>query len=97
MEDKLHKIILWASHGTPRQFFADVQARLSSQGYICVLEDDTISFFRVRKEGGFLGFGAKQVKEPVGKIVFADGEVDVPTESLDPTFLDVLVERLQQH
>ena len=33
MEESLRKVMLWAGHGTPRQFYHELVARLSDQGY----------------------------------------------------------------
>jgi hypothetical protein len=101
MEDKLHQIRVWAGHGTPRQFFVELEARLAKKGkpteYIAEGEGSTITCYRVGKVGGFLGVGAKQTKQPVLHIVFGESDVQVPAEGADPAFVDWLVARLHQH
>jgi hypothetical protein len=97
MEDKLHQITVWASHGTPHQFFNELQAALSTHNIAVEQEGDTITCVRVRKKGGFLGIGAKIVTEPVLKLIFKDDQLEIPAESADPEVIDLLVEVLQQH
>lgn len=97
MEDELRKIRNWASHGTLKQFYAEIAAKLSKQGYITELEGNTLTCYRVRKEGGFLGIGRRTIKEPVLKAVQEGNEVRIPAESANPDFVHLLAGLLKQH
>jgi hypothetical protein len=97
MEDELRKIRNWASHGTLRQFYAELSAKASQQGYITELEGNTVTCYQVRKEGGILGLGRRTIKEPVLKAVQEGTEVVIPTESANAEFVHLLVGLLKQH
>jgi len=101
MEDKLRRIKIWAGHGTPRQFFVELEARLAAKGqkreYVAEGEGSTITCYRLGKTGGFLGVGAMQTKAPVLRIIFGENGVEVPAEGADPVFVDWLAARLHQH
>ena len=97
MEDELQKIKNWSSHGTLRQFYTEVSAKAASMGYKAELTGNTITFYRTHKAGGFLGIGARTIKEPVLKIIRHDDTVEIPEDSVDPEFLKELAGSLKQH
>ena len=68
MDEKTRKVLAWATHGTPKQFYTEVSAKTSSHGYLTELKGDTLTCYRIRKEGGFLGIGARKIKEPVLRV-----------------------------
>ena len=97
-EEDLRKIEGWASHGTLRQFYAEASAKLSKEGgYQVELEGDSLTCYRVRKEGGFLGIGKHEVKEPVLKIIRKGDEIAIPEESADEAFVKQLASLLRIH
>lgn len=97
MEDELRKVRNWASHGTLKQFYAEIAAKVSQQGYVVELEGNTITCYKIRKEGGFLGIGRRVIKEPVLKAIQEGNEVRIPEESANPEFVHVLAGLLKQH
>jgi len=97
MEDDLRRIQSWASHGTIRQFYAEVSAKMAKEGYEVELEGDSLTCYRVRKEGGFLGIGKRQVKELMLKIIRKGEEIIIPEESADKEFVKELASSLRVH
>lgn len=97
MEEDLQRLKNWASHGSLRQFYTETAATTRSHGYDLAVEGDSIVFYRLRKEGGFLGLFRKTVRQPVLRIVRHDDQVDIPEESIDPEFIGVLANLLKQH
>lgn len=97
MEDTLHKIQVWASHGTLRQFLYEVSAKIAAHGYQAALEGDTLTCFKVRKEGGFLGIGARKVREPVFKLTRKGEEIEIDPNAIDEEFVTLLASLLKQH
>ena len=97
MEEELQKIKRWSSRGTLRQFYTEVSAKASTKGYKAELDGSTITFYRTRKEGGFLGIGARTIKEPVLKIIRHDDTVEIPEDSIDEAFVRELAGSLRQH
>jgi len=98
MEEKLHKLRNWASHGTLRQFRTEISAKLANeQEYEMELEGDTLTCYRVRKEGGFLGIGVKKIKETVLKVIGEGADLQIPEDSADAEFIELLSQKLKQH
>ncbi len=97
MEDAVRKVSNWASHGTLRQFHTELVARLSDD-YEVEINGDKLVCYSVRKEGGFLGIGAKKIRETV--LVAETGEdgiVALDIDASDPDFIEYLAPRLKQH
>ena len=97
MDEELQKIKRWSSRGTIRQFYAEASAKASAAGYRSELDGDTITFYRTRKEGGFLGIGGHTVKEPVLTIIRHNDSVEIPGDTVDEAFVQELASNLQQH
>lgn len=97
MEDSVRKIQVWASHGTLRQFFAELSAKLTNLDAQCELEGNTITCYRGTKTGGFLGIGARKVKTPLLKITREGDRIIIADEPLDREFVDRLAEELKAH
>ncbi len=97
MEDDLCSIQSWASHGTLRQFYAEVSAKMGKEGYQVELEGDSLICYRVRKEGGFLGIGKRQVKELVLEIIRKGEEIVIAEECADKEFVKELARSLRVH
>jgi hypothetical protein len=97
MEAELQKIKRWSSHGTLRQFYAEVSAKALTKGYRTELDGNTITFYRTRKEGGLLGIGARTIKEPVLRIIRHDDTVEIPEDIVDEKFVRELADSLKQH
>jgi len=97
MEDELQKIKNWSTRGTLRQFYTEASAKASAKGYKSELTGNTITFYRTHKEGGFLGIGARTIKEPVLKIIRHDDTVEIPEDSVDEEFVKELAGSLKQH
>ena len=97
MEDNLQKITSWLGRGTLVQLQIEVGGHLASRGYTVEREGDTLSFYRTRKEGGFLGFGGRLVREPVMKITKDEEGIQIPSDPLDPEFVWYLASGLRHH
>lgn len=97
MEDALHSIRVWSSHGTIRQFASEIAGKIAKIGYVAELEGDTLTCYRVVKQGGVLGIGARKVKQPVMKFIRKGDGVEVVEDAIDQTFLTELVGLLKQH
>ncbi|MBA7703241.1 hypothetical protein ES703_112023 [subsurface metagenome] len=97
MEEELRTIRSWASHGTLRQFRTEMSAKVAADGYGVTLEGDTLTVYRIRKEGGFLGIGARKIEEPVLVVIGEGANMRIPEESADEEFLALLAPKLKQH
>jgi len=97
MEEILERIATWASHGTLAQFRTEIDGYIKSAKYDSELQDDELLIYRQRKEGGFLGIGAKTIKDPVMKLSRTDTGVAVLREPLDEEFAQYLITCLRQH
>lgn len=97
MEDALRKVTTWASHGTLRQFYTELTARISEEEYEVDIEEEKLTCYKVSKQGGFLGIGVKKTRKPV-LVVETEGDlVNVDQDSADPDFVAYLAKRLTQH
>ena len=96
MEEKLQKIQAWASHGSLAQFHREVAGRISNDGYTVEVGDDKLSFYKPRKEGGFLGLFAKTIKEPMLEVIRTGGDI-VLSETANEEFVDLLAGVLGAH
>lgn len=97
MEDSLRKVTTWASHGTLRQFYTELTARIPEDEYEVDLGEEKLTCYRVSKEGGFLGIGAKKIRKPV-LVVAKEGDLlNVDQDAADPDFVEYLATRLTQH
>ena len=97
MEDELRKIQNWASHGTLRQFYAEINAKVSNLGYEVEVKGNTLTCSAVRKEGGFLGIGARKIKDTVLQVIRDNETVTIPEASVNKEFLHTLADLLTQH
>ena len=97
MDETLRKVMLWASHGTPRQFYYELVARLSGEGYEVDLEDDVLTVFKSHREGGFLGIGGRKVKEVSLEISYHGDEATITKESANAELLEYLSSALEAH
>jgi hypothetical protein len=98
MEEELRKVMIWASHGTPRQFYYEVTARLEGQGYEVDLEgEDVVRVHKSHREGGFLGIGGRKVKETFLEVRFGGEDVVIPPESADEELVKTLAGLLGAH
>jgi len=94
----LHKISSWANRGNLRQFYTEMSAKFTKDAnHEVVLEGDTLTFFALRKEGGFLGFGGHRSREPVLRLVQVSGRAVVGNEYVDEEFAVELANSLTQH
>ena len=97
MEDTLHKIQVWASHGTLRQFHSEVAAKIAPHGYEAALKGTALTCYRVGKAGGFLGIGARKTRRPVLKLTRGSDGVTIDEDSVDEEFITLLAGMLEQH
>ena len=97
MEEILERIATWASHGTLSQFRTEVDENLKAKGYESEVQGDQLLIYRPRKEGGFLGIGAKTTKEPSMTITKTGGTVSILPEPLDEELVQFLNSCLGQH
>ena len=97
MEEELHKIRGWASHGTLKQFYSEVSAKIGEEGYKAKLEGDTLTIYKTHREGGFLGIGARKIQDAVLVLVGEGANLEIPEESADEEFVRFLADKLKQH
>jgi len=97
MEDSVRKIQVWASHGTLRQFYTELSAKLTNLDAQCELEGNTITCYRVTKSGGFLGIGARKVKTTLLKLTREGDQITVAEDSIDREFVDRLAGEFAAH
>ncbi len=97
MENELSRIRNWASHGTIRQFFTEVSAKLSKKPYTAELKGDRVVFYQVSKMGGLLGLGVKTSRKPVLEVIWEGSQIKIPEESADAEFVKMLAGLLGQH
>jgi hypothetical protein len=97
MEEQLTKITGWVGRGTLRQFRNEVKGNLADSEYTVEVEGDALRFYRTHKEGGFLGIGAKTIKELVLEVTREGNNVEVSSEPRDPEFIQYLAGILIQH
>jgi hypothetical protein len=97
MEDVQDRIATWASHGTLSQFRTEIDGYLKSKGYDSEVQGEELVIYRPRKQGGFLGIGAKTVKTPLMKISRTGGAVRVLPEPFDQELAQYLDSILTQH
>ena len=69
---------------------------MAPHGYVAQLEGDTLTWCRVRKQGGFLGMGKREVGEPVLLITRRGDRFEVPAESADAEFVALLASKLKE-
>jgi len=97
MEELLERIATWVSHGTLAQFQTEIDGFLRRSKYRSELRGDELLIYSQRKEGGFLGIGAKTVKDPVMKLARTEAGVEIAREPLDEEFARYLASELRQH
>lgn len=95
--EALHKIQVWAKHGTPRQFLTEIEAKIAPYGYVVALEGNHLVCYKLEKKGGFIGIGVRQVKQPVLRIIYDQDRVLVPEETAAPEFVNLLSSLLKGH
>lgn len=96
-QDKLQQIINWVNRGTLQQFKIEVDARLTGTNYESEIDKSTLTFYEVRKEGGFLGIGGKTVREPVFQLTADEDMVEVDESMADAEFVETLTHSLSEH
>ena len=97
MDESVRKIQVWASHGTLRQFFAELSAKLLNLGAQCKLEGSTITCYREEKTGGFLGIGAKKTVIPLLRLTRDGDQISIDEDALDLEFVEQLAQEFQAH
>jgi hypothetical protein len=97
MEEILDRIAVWASHGTLSQFRTEIDGYLTSRGYHSEVQGEELVIYRPHKEGGFLGIGAKTIKEPLLVVSKAGGTVSILSEPRDEDLIQYLSSILRQH
>ncbi|MHB1357278.1 MAG: hypothetical protein ACYCZF_15020 [Anaerolineae bacterium] len=97
MQDELYKIHIWASHGSMKQFSAEVIAKAIKIGYDADLDGDTLTCYKIEHQGGILGIGRRKIKRTVLKIIRKGNDVEIPESEADPEFVAKLSELLKQH
>lgn len=95
--DALHKIQVWAKHGTPRQFVTEIEAKIAPHGYTAAIEGNHVVCYKLAKKGGFIGIGARQIRQPVLRIIYDQDRVLVPEDSAAPEFVSLLSSLLKGH
>jgi hypothetical protein len=97
MEEILERIATYVSHGSLPQFRTEIGGYLTSRGYDSEIQAEELLIYRPHKEGGFLGIGAKTIKEPLLRISTAGGSVTIPEDPRDEELVQYLNSVLHQH
>jgi len=97
MDEKLHKLRNWISHGSMQQFFTEVSPKLLVLGYETDLVGDKLSIFRVEKKGGFLGIGAKKVRTAVLDATRQGDDIVIDDATLEPAVVDLILSFMHAH
>lgn len=97
MEEIIERIATYATHGTLSQFRTEIGGYLTTRGYDSEVQGDELLIYRPRKEGGFLGIGAKTIKEPLLRISKTAGSVSIPQNPRDEELIQYLDTILHQH
>ena len=97
MEQDLLKLRRWMSHGTARQFYTEIAYKITDHGYEAEIQGDTVTCYRVKKQGGLLGIGARKVKTPVLVVTQYEHEVAIDEEHADAEFVALLTQLLRAH
>lgn len=97
MQEELLKIKNWASHGSLRQFYTEMAAKMRSQGYDVALEGNGVTFYRTKQTGGILGLLRRHEKTIVLRVIWQDDQIVIPEESIDAEFVGILSKGFAQH
>jgi hypothetical protein len=97
MQEIADSLTRWASHGSLEQFKAEIDGVLKRQGYDSEIQGDRLVIFRPRKEGGFLGIGAKTTKDPLLVFGRTEGGAEVLLDPFDEELARYLEDSLRQH
>ncbi|MEN6479254.1 MAG: hypothetical protein ABFD20_06420 [Anaerolineales bacterium] len=97
MEDQLSELRHWMSHGTPRQFYTEIAYKITPHGFVAEIDGDKVTCYRIKRQGGFLGLGAREIKTPVLVVERRGEEVFIDEEHADPEFVALLISLLQAH
>jgi hypothetical protein len=98
VDDALRHILSWANRGTMSQFYTVVSAKLSADAKRDVERvGDTLTFFSVRKKGGFLGIGGRTVRDPALRLTQEGDRIVTADDPLDTDFAMGLARLLPEH
>ena len=97
MEEKLHRIRIWANRGTLGQFYNEMSAKLAGSEYQVDMKGNHIRFYQVAKSGGFLGIGVKRTRELVLEVIRDGEELRIPAATAKPDFIEFLRPMLTAH
>ena len=97
MDERLLAIRNWANHGTINQFKNEVMAKIGSKSYQAETSGNSVTFYRMSKSGGFLGIGARKVREEVLTVIKDGVDVRVPEDQADAAFVALLSSTLSSH
>jgi len=85
------------SHGSPRQFYSEIAYKIEPRGYEAEIDGETVTCYRVKKQGGLLGIGARRVRTPVLVLTKKGASIEIDEEHADPEFVALLGELLKAH
>lgn len=94
-QEALEAIETWTRRGNLRQVKTEVEAHLG-EGETVTMDGNTLTFTRIRKEGGFLGIRAKTIKDTLLVITVKDGTVQILPEPQDQAFVKQLANALKK-
>jgi len=97
MEEIKDSLTRWASHGTLEQFKMEIDGALQREGYDSEMRGDQLVIFRPHQEGGFLGIGAKTIKDPLLIISREGGSAEILPDPFDEELARYIDESLGQH
>jgi hypothetical protein len=97
MQELSDSLTRWISHGSLEQFKAEIDGPLQRGGYDSEVRGDRLVIFRPRREGGFLGIGAKTIKDPLLVISREEGSAQLLDEPFDEELARYIADTLGQH
>ena len=97
LQDDLRAIASWALRSTITQFANQISVKIRDQdhGYQTEREGNTLTFHKVVKTGGFLGFGESESREPVLQVTIEGEDVTFAEDPRDTEFVGMVARALR--
>ena len=97
LQEDLHDIASWALRSTITQFANQVAVKIRDQdhGYQTEREGNTLTFYKIIKTGGFLGFGESESREPVLRVTIDGEDVTFAEDPRDTEFVSMVARVLR--
>ena len=97
LQEDLRAIASWALRSTITQFANQVAVKIRDQGhgYQTERDGDTLTFYKIVRTGGFLGFGETESREPVMQITVEGDDVTFAEDPRDTEFASMVARALR--